>query len=425
MKICVLGAGITGVTTAYELARRGHEVTVIDRQDGAAKECSFANGGQLSYAHAEPWANPGVALKLFQWMFKEDAPLVFRPSLDPHFLRWGLLFLRNCLPAYARRHSETMLRLGLYSKLKMKQLMEDTPLEFFHLSKGILHVYSDQPSFDHAKRQADYQHTLGCEEVVMTREQCFALEPTLAATRMEVIGGIHAPIDESGDIYAFTTLLAEHCKTNLKVNFLFNTELRRIHHSGDKISHLEITQHGAEKSEFLSGFDGYVMAMGARSACHLRPLGLHVPIYPMKGYSISFDSSEFCPSVSITDDAAKQVYSLLGGRMRVAGTAEFAGYNDSVRDVRIQPLIKGMQKLFPDAPMENMTQWACLRPSTPDGPPIIGKTPITNLYMNSGHGTLGWTQAAGSARLLADIIDNRPTEIPMTGLNIERCLLKF
>ncbi len=422
MKICVLGSGITGVTTAYELARRGHEVTVIDRQPDAARECSYANGGQLSYAHAEPWANPAVFPKLFKWMFQEDAPLVFRPSLDPHLIRWGLLFLRNCLPSYARRHSEVMLRLGLYSKQKMATMMADTAIDFHHLAKGILHVYSDQKSFDHAKHQAEFQHNLGCDEKVMTREECFALEPTLADTTMNLIGGLHAPIDESGDIHVFSQKLAEYCTKNLKVTFLYGKEIRRVHKSGNAISHLELK---GEKPEFISGFDGYVMAMGSHSSVYLRQIGLYVPIYPMKGYSISFDSSEFCPSVSITDDAAKQVYSLLGNRMRVAGTAEFAGYNEAVRKVRIDPLIKGMKKLFPKAPLDNLSEWACLRPSTPDGPPIVGKTPITNLYMNTGHGTLGWTQCAGTSRLLADIVDGRPTEIPISGLDIDRCLIRL
>lgn len=422
MKICILGSGITGVTAAYELARRGHEVTVIERQQEPARECSFANGGQLSYAHAEPWANPGVFPKLFKWMFQEDAPLVLRPSLDPHMIRWGLLFLRNCLPSYARRHSEVMLRLGLYSKQKMAELITDTKVEFHHLSKGILHVYSDQKSFDHAKKQAEFQHSLGCEENTLSREECFALEPALSNTTMNLVGGIHAPIDESGDIHLFTKNLAEYCRTNLKVNFIFGKEIRRIHKSGDTISHIEFK---GEKPEFLSGFDSYVMAMGSHSSVYLRQLGLHVPIYPMKGYSISFDATEFCPSVSVTDDVAKQVYSLLGNKMRVAGTAEFAGYNEAVRKVRIDPLIKGMKKLFPNAPLENLAEWACLRPSTPDGPPIVGKTPLTNLYMHTGHGTLGWTQSAGTARLLANIVDNRATEIPMSGLDIDRCLIRI
>ena len=421
MKICILGSGVLGVTSAYELARRGHDVTVIDRQPEAARECSFANGAQLSYAHAEPWANPGVFINLFKWMFREDAPLVLRPSADPHMIRWGLLFLRNCLPSYARRHTEVMMRLGLYSKKKMGELLADTQVEFHHLSKGILHVYSDQASFDKARRQADYQHSIGgSPEIILTQAEVMALEPSLKhATHL--LGGIHAPIDESGDIHLFTKNLAALCTERYGVKFLYNKSLRRIHQSGNAISHLEFVG----DTEYTSGFDRYVMSLGAASPVYLRQLGLHVPIYPMKGYSISFDSSEFCPEVSITDDLARQVYSRIGGRMRVAGTAEFAGYNDAVRKVRIDPLLKGMKKLFPDAPLENLTEWACLRPSTPDGPPIIGGTPLANLFMNTGHGTLGWTQAAGSARLLADVMENKPTEIPLSGLDIERCLIKI
>ena len=420
MKICVIGAGVVGVSSAYELARRGHDVTVIDRAPEAARECSYANGGQLSYAHAEPWANPGVFPKLFKWMFQDDAPLVLRPSSDPHMLRWGLLFLMNCLPARARRHSEVMLRLGLYSKQKMAELMADTRVEFHHLAKGILHVYSDQDSFDHARKQAEFQHSLGCEENVLTREECFKLEPALQHTTMNLIGGIHAPIDESGDVHFFTRHLAEIITQKYGVKFRYNTRLRRIHTSQKKISHIEL-----ENGEFLTGFDAYVMSAGAASSIYLRQIGLYVPIYPMKGYSISFNASDFCPQVSITDDAAKQVYSRLGGRMRVAGTAEFARYNDQGRKVRIDPLIAGTKKLFPQAPMEELAEWACLRPSTPDGPPIVGSTPVGNLYINSGHGTLGWTQAAGSARLLADVVDGKPTEIPLSGLEIERSLIRI
>lgn len=420
MKICILGAGVLGVTSAYELAKRGHEVTVIDRAAEPARECSFANGGQLSYAHAEPWANPGVFPKLFKWAFQSDAPLVLRPSTDPHMMRWGLLFLLNCLPSRARRHSEVMLRLGLYSKAKMAELIADTQVEFHHLSKGILHVFDNQASYDHARKQAEFQHSLGCEEIPMSVDECFRLEPALAHTTKKLVGGIHAPIDESGDIHIFTRNLADIITRNYGVKFLFNTTVRKLHRAGNGVSHLELAS-----GEFLSGFDSYVMAAGAHSPIYLRQLGLYVPIYPMKGYSISFNASDACPQVSVTDDAAKQVYSRLGGRMRVAGTAEFAGYNDTVRKVRIDPLVNGMKALFPRAPQEDMAEWACLRPSTPDGPPIVGRTPISNLYMNSGHGTLGWTQAAGSARLLADVIDTKPTEIPLSGLEIERNLIRI
>ncbi|MFZ4541952.1 MAG: D-amino acid dehydrogenase [Rickettsiales bacterium] len=422
MKICILGAGILGVTSAYELGKRGHDVTIIERQPEPARECSFANGGQLSYSHAEPWANPQVFPKLFKWMWQDDAPLVLRPSSDPHMLRWGALFLLNCLPSRARENCVTMLRLGLYSKQKMEELRNDTNLEFSFLGNGTLHVFDSQSSFDAAKRHADYQHTLGCEEIAMSPSECFAKEPALANTTKKLVGGLYAPMDESGDINTFTIALAKHCAEKYGVKFLFNQKVSQLHKTEDRITHVEIE---GQQRDYMSGFDAYVMAMGSHSAVQLRKLGLYVPIYPMKGYSISFNASSNCPQVSITDDAAKQVYTLLGGRMRVAGTAEFAGYNESIRQVRIEPLKRGMRELFPQAPMEEITEWACLRPSTPDGPPIIGKTPIANLFMNTGHGTLGWTQGAGSSRLLADAIDGRLTEIPLSGLNIERNLIRL
>ncbi len=422
MKICILGAGALGVMSAYELAKRGHEVTVIERQGEPARECSFANGGQLSYSHAEPWANPQVFPKLFKWAFQEDAPLVLRPTLDPHLMRWGLLFLLNCLPSRARANCEVMLRLGLYSRQKMAELMADTKVEFHFLSNGTLHVFDDQKSFEAAKRHAEFQHTLGCSETVMTRQECFALEPTLANTTKALVGGLHAPIDQSGDIHIFTKNLADYCASKLGVTFLYHQSIARLHTNDGRISHVEIE---GQQRDYMAGFDAYVMAMGSHSPEQLRKLGLYVPIYPMKGYSISFNASEHCPKVSITDGGAKQVYSLLGNRMRVAGTAEFAKYNTDVRKVRIDPLKRGMRELFPSAPQEELTEWACLRPAMPDGPPIIGKTPIANLFMNTGHGTLGWTQGAGSARLLADVIDGKPTEIPLSGMEIGRCLIRL
>lgn len=422
MKICVLGAGVLGVTTAYELAKSGHDVTVVERQPEPARECSFANGGQLSYSHAEPWANPHVFPKLFKWMWQDDAPLVLRFSLDPHMIRWGTLFLLNCLPSKAHRNSETMLRLGLYSKQKMNELIADTKVEFHHLSRGTLHIFSDQAAYDHARTQAEFQSKLGCAEEAKTREECLTLEPTLANITKPLVGGMYAPIDESGDVHFFTRHLADYIAQKYNVKFLFNHRIHRIHQTRGEITHVELE---GKPLDYLSGFDAYVMAMGSWSSIYLRQLGLYVPIYPMKGYSISVDSTDACPQVTITDDAAKQVYSKLGGRMRVAGTAEFAGYNEAVRQVRIDPLKRGLRELFPLVPQDNLSEWACLRPSTPDGPPIIGSTPIRNLYMNSGHGTLGWTQAAGSARLLADIINQKPTEIPLSGLDIERCLIRI
>lgn len=420
MKICVLGAGVLGVTSAYELARRGHEVTVIERNAEPARECSFANGGQLSYSHSEPWANPQVFPKLFKWMFQEDAPLVLRFSADPHMIRWGLLFLMNCLPAKARKHSEVMLRLGLYSKKKMAELVADTQVEFHQISKGILHVFDDAKEFDHAKKHAEFQYTLGCAETVMTKDEALAMEPTLANAKKTIVGAIHAPIDESGDIHLFCKNLAALIAEKYKVEFRYNTPVKALHKQGDAISHIEL-----DNGDYISGYDAYVMAMGAPSAIHLRQVGLYVPIYPMKGYSVSLPANEHAPTVSITDTSLKLVYTRLGDRMRVAGTAEFAGYNYDIRKVRVDPILRGIRELFPLADFSSVSEWACLRPSTPDGPPMLGTTPLKNLYMNTGHGTLGWTQAAGSARLLADVMDGRPTEIPLTGLTMQRNLIRL
>lgn len=414
MKICILGSGILGVTSAYYLAKAGHDVTVIDRQSEPARECSFANGGQLSYSHAEPWANPGVFPKLWKWMFQDDAPLVLRPRADIRMLSWGAMFLLNCLPARAQRHSEALLRIGLYSKAQMQLLMQETAIDFHHIGKGILHVFSDQKGFDHARKQAEFQGKHGCPETVLSMDEAIALEPSIAHSQKKLYGAIHSPIDESGDIHVFTKNLAALCREKFGVKFLFAQSITRVHAAGKRITHIETDQ------GYLQDFDTYVMCMGAHSPIFLRQVGIRVPIYPMKGYSLTLQANEFTPTLSVTDDALKIVYSRLGDRIRVAGTAEFAGYNDSIRKVRTDAIRRGIEKLFPKAEMSNISEWACLRPSTPDGPPIIGASPLQNLYLNTGHGTLGWTQAAGSARLLADIIGNIPTEIPLTGLELSR-----
>jgi D-amino-acid dehydrogenase len=409
MKICVIGAGVLGVTTAYMLAKRGHDVTVIDRKNEAARECSFANGGQLSYSHAEPWANPGVFPKLWKWMRQDDAPLVLRPSADPHMMRWGLLFLMNCLPWRANRHSEVHLRLGLYSKKSMEALIAETGITFDYLNNGILHVFSDQKEYDHARKQAEFQASLGCHETVLSKEECLKLEPSLAHSLDTIVGGMHAGIDASGDIRVFTEKLAALATEKHGVTFKYNVSVKKLH-----------AQNGS-----ISGFDRYVLCAGAYSPVLLRTLGMYVPIYPMKGYSVTFVANEHCPTISITDAARKIVYSRLGNNIRVAGTAEFAGYNDAIRQARIAPIMRGIQQLFPKADVSAKTEWACLRPSTPDGPPLIGSTPYANFLVNTGHGTLGWTQAAGSARLLADTLENMPTEIPLTGMTFDRNLIKL
>lgn len=416
MQFLVLGAGISGVLAAYTLSRAGHQVEVVERESAAAMQCSFANGGQLSYSHAEPWANPYVFSKIFKWMFDDDAPLVMRFSADPQMISWGLRFLWNCRASAAHRNSLTMLRLGMYSKLCMNQIVQETGIDFNHTQKGILHIYCKEAEFEHAQHQAEFQRKHGCEERVLSWEECLALEPTLKDSHKKVYGGIHAPMDESGDIHVFTQKLAAYCEQQFGTVFHYGHTVEALDVQKGRISGVQ-----TDKGRFKC--DAYVMSMGAFAAPLLRRAGVSVPIYPMKGYSITWPASDDMPQVSITDDARKIVYSRLGDVMRCAGTAEFAGYNMQVNAKRIEPIKRGAEALFPSADLSSMSEWACLRPSTPDGPPIVGKTKYDNLLMNVGHGTLGWTQGAATATLLADIVHGKQTGIALDGLTIDRFAL--
>ena len=414
MKVIILGSGLLGVTTAYELAKRGCQVTVLERQPEIAAETSFANGGQLSYSHAEPWANPGVLRKLPSWMMRDDAPLVFRPRTDLQMIKWGLKFLRNCTHERARINTVNLLRLGLYSRQKMLELVKETGIQFDYSERGILHIFSHEEEFDGAKRQIEFQSKFGGQERVLNREQCLALEPALAHSPRNIVGGIHAHLDASGDARLFCIELAKLAAERYGVRFAHGVEIYDI-----KPELANIRAISTNKGELVA--DAYVVATGSYSAVHLRQIGIDVPIYPMKGYSITIEAGENSPNISLTDVANKIVYSKLGNRLRVAGTAEFAGYNHDINPVRIAPIVKAAQELFPAADWsKDIHPWACLRPSTPDGPPIIGKTRYNNLFLNTGHGTLGWTQAAGSAAIVSDVMEGKIPGIMLHGLTVDR-----
>lgn len=409
MKVIILGSGLLGITTAYVLAKRGHSVEVIERCGNCAAETSFANGGQLSYSHAEPWANPGVLKKLPKWLVKSDSPLIFRPRADWDMITWGLKFLSECRQSRADANTLAILRLGLYSRLKMATIREETGIKFDFLQKGILHIYSSDAEWEAAKKHAEFQAKFGCDQRVVSSQECLSLEPALAHTSRSIAGGIHAHMDESGDANLFCRELEKACK-QIGVVFRYHVEVESIESSGDAITAITTSQGS------IIG-DAYVMALGSYSPIHLKPLGIRVPIYPMKGYSLTLSHNASSPSMSITDGSAKLVYSRLGSNLRIAGTAEFAGHDASLRPDRIAPIVRAAQKLFPNAAWDApVSQWACLRPSTPGGAPILGETPYQNLYLNTGHGTLGWTQAAGSAYLVADIMEKRSPEIMTEGL---------
>jgi D-amino-acid dehydrogenase len=414
MKIIILGSGVIGVCAAYVLSSRGHEVEVIERQPESGRETSFANGGQLSFSHAEPWANPGVLPKIAKWMFKDDAPLVLRPRADMEMIKWGLKFLMNCTARRAHTNSVSLLKLGLYSKKKMEELRTFSGVAFDNRRDGILHIFSQAQEFDHAVEQARFQEKLGCPAEIADAKKCVQLEPALEHAGKPLAGGIFQPLDESGDAFVFTRELSKLCVSEYKTVFRYGTQVLKINTDGGRITSVT-----SDKGEHKA--DAYIMSLGSYSPLYLNPIGIRAPIYPMKGYSVTFDANHYAPNMSLTDGEHKIVYSRLGNRLRIAGTAEFSGHNATVRPERIAPIVRAVKQLFPKCEFGAPTsEWACLRPSTPDGPPIIGKTRYANLYLNTGHGTLGWTQAAGSAALISDIIENRTPEISLEGLTIDR-----
>lgn len=414
MNVLILGSGLLGVTTAYELGKRGFKVTVLERNSESARETSFANGGQLSYSHAEPWASPAVIPKLPKWLGKDDAPLVFRPRADWQMIRWGIKFLRNCTTSHANSNCVNLLRLGLYSRKMLEVIRNDTGIAFDFGNRGILHIYSTDADFDHAKKQLEFQEKFGCNQKILTKNEVYSLEPTLANSSRAIVGGIHAYEDETGDPYLFCNALAKVAAERYGVVFKYGVTIEDI-----KVENKSVVAVTTSAGEFKA--DGYVMAMGSYSSPILRKIAIDVPIYPMKGYSITLDVNDSCPDVSLTDGTHKIVYSRLGNRLRVAGTAEFAGYDQSLNEKRIGNIINAAKELFPKADWnQTIGKWACIRPSTPDGPPIIGNTPYNNLFLNTGHGTLGWTQAAGSAAIVADAMEGKTPGIILSGLTLER-----
>jgi D-amino-acid dehydrogenase len=329
-------------------------------------------------------------------------------------IKWGLKFLLNCNANSAQKNSVNLLRLGLYSKKQMEWFRTFSGVKFDNVREGILHIFSTEKEFDHAVVQAKFQDKFGCPAEIADVKRCVQFEPALEHVGTPLKGGIFQSLDESGDVFTFTQELAKLCASEHKTVFHYGTNITKINE--DKGNITSIT---TDKGEIKG--DIYIMSLGSYSPIYLKPLGISAPIYPMKGYSITFPANHYSPNMSLTDTENKLVYSRLGDRLRIAGTAEFAGYNHDVRAQRIDPIVKAVHTLFPKCEYgAPSSEWACLRPSTPDGPPIVGKTKYPNLFMNTGHGTLGWTQAAGSAALIADIIEQRPTEISLEGLTLDR-----
>jgi len=407
MHVVVLGAGLVGVSSAWHLAAAGHQVTVVDRQAGPALETSYANGGQISTSHAEPWANPQVLSNILRWLGREDSPLLWRLRADPAQWAWGLRFLRECPPARARHNTIAILRLALYSRALLKDLRSVLGLEYDQAQRGILHFYTDQAEFEHAITQADLMREYGCDRVVKSARECLAIEPALADAKVPIVGGTFTADDESGDAHLFARQLAERAAT-LGVVFRYGCQVAALERRADRIAGVRLAG-GAS----LAG-DAYVVALGSYSPLLLRPLGLRLPVYPAKGYSatLAVGDAVAAPKVSLTDDGHKIVFSRLGGRLRVAGTAEFAGYDTALNDTRCRAIVRRTFDIFPGiSGCRDIEYWAGLRPATPGNVPLVGATRIGNLFVNTGHGTLGWTMACGTGKLLADLVGRRAPEV--------------
>jgi D-amino-acid dehydrogenase len=410
MKVIVLGAGVTGVTAAWYLARSGHEVTVIDRQEAAGMETSFANGGQISVSHAEPWANPHAPAKLLRWLGREDAPLLFRLRADWRQWMWGLSFLRQCTPARTRHNIRQLVNLGLYSRASLRALREETGIAYDHLERGILHFYTSEREFEAAQAPAQAMREHGCELNMKSADECVAIEPALAGVRHLIAGGSMTPSDESGDAHKFTRALADLCAAR-GVRFEYGVTIDALETDGAGVTGVRLRDHRGART---ARADAYLLCLGSWSPLLARPLGIHLAIYPAKGYSVTMPVTDTTRaySVSLTDDEYKLVFSRLGDRLRIAGTAEFNGHDTGLNRVRCEAILKRAGQLFPGAGDASQARfWTGLRPATPSNVPYIGATRLSNLFLNTGHGTLGWTHACGSGRAIADIIGARRPEV--------------
>lgn len=411
MKILVAGAGIIGVTTAWYLARRGHEVTVLDRQPDVAMETSFANGGQISMSGSEPWANPGAPLQIIKWLGREDAPLLVRMRADRELWAWALRFLIECPTGRTRHNTLQILRLAMYSTRALKETCQQTGIDYDARSSGILHFFTDAAAFSSAQSYAAVMTEHGLERRVLDVAETVGLEPAMSSCSDQLAGAIYTPDDSSGDAHKFALALRDKA-IDEGVQFQHNISIDRLIQGHGNIDGLSIRD-GDGNSEVLQA-DQYVIALGSYSPLLLKPVGIDVPIYPVKGYSVTVDTEGFsgAPVLSLTDESRKLVFSRFANSLRIAGTAELTGYDTSINQVRCEALVNRARELWPTAGNYPEAEfWAGLRPATPGNVPVIGKTQYSNLYLNTGHGTLGWTLSCGSGKALADIISKQTPEV--------------
>ncbi|QIO98676.1 D-amino acid dehydrogenase [Bradyrhizobium symbiodeficiens] len=420
MKVLILGSGVIGVTSAYYLARAGHEVTVVDRQPEPALETSFANAGEVSPGYSSPWAGPGVPVKAVKWLLMKHGPLVIRPKLDPVMWVWLLKMLRNCTSARYAVNKSRMIPIAEYSRDSLRDLRRDIGIQYDERSQGTLQLFRYQAQLDGTAEDIAVLKQYGVPYETLSREGCIAVEPALAGVKEKFVGGLRLPQDETGDCHMFTQALAKHAEA-LGVRFMFNTGIDRIVTEGARVS-------GVATSAGMLQADAYVLALGSYSSQMAAPLGISLPVYPVKGYSITvpIKDASGAPESTVMDESYKVAITRLGDRIRVGGTAEISGFSTKLYDARRATLDHSLTDLFPrGGDLSKATFWSGLRPMTPDGPPVIGPTPYANLHLNTGHGTLGWTMSCGSARVLADMLSGKKPDIDVSALTVDRYQHRF
>lgn len=419
MKIVVLGSGVIGVTSAWYLAKAGHEVTVIDRQAGPSLETSFANAGEISPGYSSPWAAPGIPAKAVKWLFMKHAPLIIQPRPDLAKLSWMAKMLGNCTtPAY-QTNKRRMVRLAEYSRDCLMDLRRDTGISYDERTQGTLQLFRTAKQVEAAAKDIEVLRADGVPFEVLDRDACVAAEPGLANAREKIAGGLRLPGDETGDCFKFTNSLADMA-TALGVTFRYGISIDGLEADAGRIT-------AVRTSAGRITADAFVVALGSYSPQIVAPFGIKLPVYPVKGYSITVPimDDSLAPVSTVMDETHKIAITRLGDRIRVGGMAEIAGFDLSLNPKRRATLEHSVEDLFGGAgDQSRATFWTGLRPMTPDGTPVVGRSPITNLFLNTGHGTLGWTMAAGSGRLLADLVSGRATDIESADLGFARYMAK-
>lgn len=414
MRVIVLGSGVIGVASAYYLAQQGAEVTVLDRQAGPAEETSFGNAGQISPGYSTPWAAPGIPFKAVKWMFQHHAPLAINLDGSMWQLQWMAQMLKNCNPQSYAVNKERMMRVAEYSRDCLRELRKDTGINYENRAKGTLQLFRKEAQMEAVQRDISVLQECGVSYELLNGNELGRVEPALANTQDKLVGGLHLPNDETGDCYLFTNALAQIAK-ELGVNFQFNQNVEKLIVEGDEIKGVQVN------GKVLTA-DRYVLAFGSYSRDFLKPLDLQLPVYPVKGYSLTIPIIDpaFAPQSTVLDETYKIAITRFDQRIRVGGMAELSGFNLGLNDDRRATLQMVTQDLFPGGDMAQASFWTGLRPMTPDSTPIIGATRFKNLFLNTGHGTLGWTMACGSGKLISDIVLNHKTEISTDGLSIQR-----